>query len=234
MEINNLNRTNIIEQNIGQEKFLETTMGKLINNGVDIGIRAILPDFVENQVIELKDNLFNYGLKEGISKTITDTIELGKSAIGIVTGNFENINQIQKTIQKGGLLDSISGVLDTIVNKVNKQGLINNSVANTIREGKNIILNNVQGNIEKEFLKQENGLENLETHINRWKEGFERKDIETMNKEYKTIEKELKNLIPIEKTIREANTIKNIQNIIKNNGGNLDLTNEELKLAEKL
>ena len=48
-----------------------------------------MPDWAENQVIELKDNLINYGFKEGISKTIKDTIDIGKSAAGIVTGNIE-------------------------------------------------------------------------------------------------------------------------------------------------
>ena len=72
-----------------QKNFLETTLGKTINTAIDIGIRAILPDFIDDQVINIKNNLLKNGLKEGISKTIDDTIEIGKSTIGIVTGNFE-------------------------------------------------------------------------------------------------------------------------------------------------
>ena len=38
-----------------QNKFLETTLGKTINTAVDIGIRALLPDFIDDQLINLKN-----------------------------------------------------------------------------------------------------------------------------------------------------------------------------------
>jgi hypothetical protein len=61
---NNLELNNkIVNENL-QKKFLETTLGKTVNTAIDIGLRAILPDFVENQVINLKNNLFNFGLKD--------------------------------------------------------------------------------------------------------------------------------------------------------------------------
>lgn len=103
MEINNLDKNIKLENNIinevEQKKFLDTFLGKAINTAMDIGIRAILPDFLEEQIINIKDNLLELGLKDGIKKTIDDAIEMGKSAIGIVTGNFENINQVQTAIQ---------------------------------------------------------------------------------------------------------------------------------------
>ena len=55
-----------LDDEIGQKNFLETTLGKTINLGVDIGIRALLPDFIEEQIIDLKNNLIEYGLKDGI------------------------------------------------------------------------------------------------------------------------------------------------------------------------
>ena len=63
IEINN-NLNNEVEQ----KSFLETTLGKTINTGIDIGIRALLPDYIEEQVIDLKNNLIKYGLKDGIKK----------------------------------------------------------------------------------------------------------------------------------------------------------------------
>ena len=100
-----------------QKNFLETTLGKTINTAIDIGIRAILPDFIDDQVINIKNNLLKNGLKEGISKTIDDTIEIGKSTIGIVTGNFENINQMQTAVKTGGIIDGISTLLDSVLIK---------------------------------------------------------------------------------------------------------------------
>ena len=88
---NNLDINNNIELEKEQKNFLDTTLGKTINSAIDIGIRAVLPDFLDEQIVNIKNNLLEYGLKEGISKTIEDAINLGKSTIGIFTGNFENM-----------------------------------------------------------------------------------------------------------------------------------------------
>lgn len=235
---NNLNNTieinNNLNNDVEQKNFLETTLGKTINTGIDIGIRALLPDYIEEQIIDLKDNLVKYGLKDGIKKSIDDALNLGKSAIGIVTGNFENISQAQQAIKSGGIIDNVSDLLDDVINKVYSNGLINSTVAKTIKQGKNSILNNVEKNIENTFNKQINSLEYAEKYINNWKEYFSNKDFDGMEKEYKKIEKEISNLIPIEKTISDVRTIENLHNLIKNNGQDFNLTQEQLELAKKL
>ena len=233
MEVENTLENNIINDQT-QKNFLETTLGKTINTAIDVGIRALLPDFIDEQVINIKDNLFEYGIKDGIKKTIDDAIDMGKSAIGIFTGNFENVEQMQSAVETGGLIDGISNLLDNIVNKVTKKGLINSNVANILTEGKDIILNNVESNIEKTFAEQLSSTEKTNTYINNWKECFKNKDFNGMEKEYKKLEKQLENLAPIEKTIKEARTIENLHNLIKNNGQNFDLTQEQLELAQKL
>ena len=217
-----------------QKNFLESTLGKTINSAVDIGIRALLPDFIDEQIINIKNNLMNYGLKEGITKTIDDAIDLGKSAMGIVTGDFENISQMQNAVKNGGIIDGISSLLDTAINKAKAAGVIDEMVANTIKQGKNVILNNVENNIEKKFTDQIKSAEFTNKYINNWKEYFTNKDFDGMQKEYYKINKEIKNLAPIEKTINEANIVKNLHNLIKNNGKNFNLSSEELELAEKL
>ncbi len=240
MEINNIKRNSTInlENSLVNEKtqkeFLETTLGKTINTAIDIGIRAVLPEFLEDQVINIKDNLFKYGLKEGINKTIEDAIDLGKSAIGIVTGNFENVSQMQRAIQSGGLIDGISSLLNTIINKTNQAGLINNTVASTIKQGKNILLNNVEKNIEKIFKDQYEAIENANKYIDKWKENFENQNFDGMQKAYKNIQKQMSNLVPIEKTINDIKRIDILHNLIKNNGQDFNLMQEQIELAEKL
>ena len=238
MEINKIenevNLDNKIINSNDQTNFLETALGKTINTGIDIGIRALLPDFIDEQIINIKDNLLNYGLKDGITKTIDDAIELGKSAIGIFTGDFENISQMQSAIQAGGLIDGISSLLDTIVNTVNQKGIINYNIANTIKQGKNIILDSIENNIEEKFKEQNIEIENIEKYMNNWKENFNNKDFKGMEQEYSKIEKVLNNLAPIEKIITQARTIENLHNLIKNNGQDFNLNQEQLALAEKL
>ena len=240
MEVNNLE--NINERNLEinlengnlQKNFLETILGKAINTAIDMGMRAILPDFIENQIINIKDNLISYGLKDGIDKTIEDAIDIGKSVIGVVTGNFENVNQMQSAIKAGRVIDSISNLLDITVNKVSQAGLINNKIAKNIKDGKNIILNNIEKNIDDSLKKQSEGIEYVNKYINNWKKYFGNKDLKGMEKEYNKIEKQLNNIVPIEKIINEARTIEILHNLIKNNGKNFNLTEEQLELAEKL
>ncbi len=236
-EIEKNNEINL-EKNLNneneQKNFLESTLGKTINSGIDIGIRSLLPDFLEEQVINIKDNLFNLGLKDGIKKTIDDAIDLGKTAIGIVTGNFDNVNQMQNAVKSGGIIDGVSSLLDTVVKGAKDAGLIDNKVANTLKKGKNVILNNVEKNIENNFENQSKVIENTNKYINNWKSYFENKDFSGMEKEYKKIQKNLKNLAPIEKTINDTKRIETLHNLIKNNGKNFELSKQELELVEKL
>lgn len=232
LNINNIELNKKIEKS--QNNFLETVLGKTINTAIDIGLRTILPDFLENQVIDLKNNLINYGLKDGIKKSIDDSINIGKSAIGIITGKFENITQMQEAVKSGGIIDNISNLLDSVVNKIYSKGVINSGVAKTIKQGKNTILNNIEKNIENTFNSQIKSLNNTEKNIDNWKKYYNDRNFEGMEKEYKRIQKELNNLAPIEKTINEARTIENLHLLIKNNGQNFELSNEQIELAQKL
>ena len=240
MNIENLEKNNNIEINNNlvnentQRNFLKTTLGQTINTAIDIGIRSILPDFVDEQIINIKDNLINYGLKDGIKETIDDAIDLGKSATGIFTGKFESVSQMHNAVQSGGLIDGISLLLDTIVDKVKDAGLINRTVANTIINGKDIILNNLESNITNTFNKQYESIDNINEYIGNWKECFENKNFEGMDKEYKKIERQLKNIAPIENTINDAKSIQVLHNLIKNNGQDFNLSQEQLELVEKL
>jgi len=148
---NELNSKNIeIEKE--QNNFLETTIGKIINTGLDVGIKFLLPDFVENEVIEIKDTIIQEGFKEGIKKTISEAIDLGKSTIGVVTGKFENIGQMQKAVETGGIIESVSTGIDKALYKINENGKLNSNIVNVIKKGKNLILDNISNNIKIKIL----------------------------------------------------------------------------------
>ena len=239
MEIeNNLNtEKTILNNEINgkvQNNFLESTLGKTINAAVDIGLRWALPDLIEDEVINIKNSLIKGGLKEGINTAVSSAIDLGKSAMGIFTGNFESISQAQNAVKTGGVIDGISNVIDTVLNKTTKMGLINKGISTVIHQGKNVILDSVSKNIEESFTSQLNNIEKLSKYENNWKNYFENKDFNGMEKEYNKIEKEIKNLAPIEKIMDNVKTIENLHTLIKNNGQDFNLTQEEIELAEKL
>lgn len=226
--------TNINLEKNNKEEFLNSTLWKTINNGIDIGLRYLLPDLVEDEIIDLKDNLINFGLKEGIKKSINSVIETGKQAIGIFSGNFENIGQIQSVIKNGGMIDKVSDILDVAINKAENAGKINSIVSRTLKKGKSSILSSVERNIESTLNNQISSVENIDKYINNWKDYYGKKDFNGMEKEYNKIKKELKELVPLENTIKNARYVENIHTLIKNNGENFDLSLEEVELASQL
>ena len=233
---------NILENNLSnnlvnsneQNKFLESTLGKAINVGLDIGIRALLPNLIEDQVINIKDEILKNGFKAGINKAISSAIDLGKSAIGMVTGNFENVEQARTVIKSGGLLDSLSDLLDKGINLLSKNNKISKNVTSIIKSGKNVILDSINSNIENNFDTQINTIQKIGKYSNNWKEYYQNKDFDGMKKEYKKLKSSLKEVLPIENTIREARVIENLHELIKNKNGDFNLTKEEMELANKL
>lgn len=217
-----------------QNSFLESTLGKAINTGINLALRAVLPDLIESQVIEVKDVLLSQGLQEGIKTIVNSAVDLGKSAIGIFTGKFENISQVQAAVKNGGILDSTSQLLNKVIDEARKNKLINSNVATMLKRGKTMILEGVNNNIEDLMTSQIKSVEKIGKYSENWNKFYQNKDFDGMQREYKKLETELKNVIPLEQTLRNARQIENIHNLIKNNGKDFNISEEELELAKKL
>lgn len=223
------------EQNIEtkQNNFLESTMGRVINTGCDLALRTLLPNAIEDEVIEIKNVIFSEGIKNGIKTAIDSAINLGKSAIGIVTGKFESVSQAYSAIKSGGLIDSASKIIDNAVKSANDNGLIKDATAKIIKKGKNLVKDCISSSIEENFMEQVDGAEKVGKYINNWNNYLEQKDLTGMKREYNKIKKKLETLLPIENTIQAAREIENVQTLIKNKGDTLEnITEDELKLAK--
>ena len=235
---NNLKKNEEIQiENIEekQNKFLESTLGKTINTAVDIGLRAVLPDIVEDGIIDIKNTMLKEGFKEGISSGVKSAINLGKSAVGIVTGKFESVSEAYNAVKSGGIIDTTSKVIDNVIKSANKNGLIKDGTAKLIKKGKNVIKECVSDNIEKTFMEQIDGAEKIGKYISNWNIYMQKNDLTGMSREFKKIKNKLENLIPIEETLKQARQIENIQTLIKNKGNKLEnITKEEIELAKRL
>lgn len=231
MELLNILTNNNTQNDNG---FFVNTFGNAINNGIDTGLRYLLPNFIEDEVIDIKNSLISGGLKEGVNTAIESAMNIGKSALGIITGNFENMSQVQKAVEDGGLIDTISGVLDKVFNAANKSGLINDTITNILKTGKDALLGNISNKIGDSIKNQISSIEKLDKYSENWKNYYDKKDFEGMEKEYSKIKNEIKSLAPLENTINKARNIENLHMLIKNKGGEFNLTEEELKLAENI
>ena len=229
---------NKFELNVNLEKeqknFFDTTLGKVINSGLDFGLRAILPDMIENQIINIKDALFENGIKDGIQTAVDPIIDFGKSVSGIFTGKFENMSQVETAIGNGGIIDTVSDLIDKSLVKVQQKGIIGYQVKNLITKGKDIILNNVTTSLKNEMKFQENSIYEIENYINNFNDFFNNKDFEGMTKEYNKIQDKLEKVIPLENIMREISRTEIVYNLIKNNGNNFNLSEGEIEFIKKI
>lgn len=160
-----------------QTSFFETTFGKVVNTGLDMALRAVLPNVIEDEVIGIKNIIFTEGLQSGLKTAIDSAINLGKSAMGIFTGKFENVSQAYTAIKSGGIIDSTSKIIDNAVKSAKQNGLINNTTANLIKKGKNAIKECISDGIEQNFMEQIDGAEKVGKYINNWNNYLEQGDL---------------------------------------------------------
>lgn len=217
-----------------QKSFLESSIGKTINSALDIGLRAVLPNIIEDQIIDIKNILLEQGLKDGLPEIINTGLDFGKSAVGVVTGNFENVSQVQMAVKKGGIIDSVSKLIDFSVDLAYKSNLINNDIAKLIKSGKNTIMETIGEKIENELTNQIRGIEKLENYCNKWQEAFDKRDIESMNKIYKNIQKREESILPIENLINNIKRIDNIQELLRSKENVFDISKNEYVLAGQI
>ena len=237
--LNQLNNNKSINNEIEKieekpQNFLETKLGQVVNNAIDFGLRAVLPNWLENDIIEIKDTVFNEGFKQGVQLAIDKAINMGKAIEGIFTGNFESVSQIKDVIKSGGLLDTLSKLLDSVINYAKDEKLISSSTARLIKSNKNLIMENIENSIDNSLLDQAEAIGKIDGYIEKWQSYFENKDFTNMKKTYNKIEKQMKDLVPIKGVLEKVEYVENLQQLIENNDKNFDLSEEELELAKML
>lgn len=217
-----------------QNNFLKSNLGQAVNAGIDIGLQAILPDVIEDEIIAVKDSLITEGFSAAIDTAVEESINLGKSAIGIVTGTFENVSQIRKAVDSGGLIDSISEILNSGIKWAKDKGYVKKKTANAIKKGKDTILKIIDKNVGEELENQVESIEKINGYIEKWQKYYEEQNFSNMEYQYKKIQENLEKVIPLEDTLIKARQVENLHELIKNNGKNFDLTIEEKELSRLL
>lgn len=215
-----------------QNSFLQSNLWKTINSGLDVGIKALLPDFLEDAVIGIKDALVNNGLQGGIQKAISLAKEVTCS--GVISNVYENITQAYNSLKSGNLIGEVGEAVASSIDKATKNNEISADVSTTLTNGTQTLMNSIEANIKESFKDQLNSLEKLNKYNNNWRECFEKRDFTGMEKEYKKIENALNKVMPTENTIKQAKIIENLHTLIKNNNKNFDVSDEQIELAKKL
>ena len=166
---------------------LESKMGKILNSCLDAGIKAVCPNILDDELIEIKDAVIENGIDGGIKEIVNYVHDFGKSALGLVTGNFESIEQIELAVKNGGVIDTVSDIIDLAIDSATKNGAIDKDISKLIKKGKKAIVKDFTKSMSEDLLKEQKTLEKIEKYIDEWKEKYDQKNFEGMEKIYKKI-----------------------------------------------
>ena len=222
-----------LELDKSKNDFFNTTVGKVIDNTVNIAIKALVPDIIDDQVINVKDAIIEGGFEEGLEEIKRSGTNFKESIKGIITGEFKTIEQMKIAIKDGGILDFVSLCVDKGIKCLSEKTGIDKSTLNLVSSGKDLLVNQITSSIENKFTEQLEEIERLDKYCEEWKESYNDKDLGKINIVYEKIEDSLENVIQIESVLNKVNNIKNLNELI-NSSGNFDLTDEELNLAKKI
>lgn len=81
---------------------------------------------------------------------------------------------------------------------------------------------------------QVEAIEKLDKYITKWNKYYNEQNFVNMEYQYNKIEEYLKEVFPLEDVLKRARAVENLHELIKNNGRNFDLTQEEKELATML
>lgn len=154
--------------------------------------------------------------------------------MGILTGNFENVSQVKSAVEKGGLVDTISNLLGDAIDWAKGKGYISKSTAKIIKKGKNAVMDTIEDNIDDTLSNQIESVEKINGYIEKWQKYYEEQNFKNMEYQYNKIQEYLEDIIPLEDIIQKAHTVENLHELIKNNGKDFNLSEEQKELAKIL
>lgn len=212
-----------------QNNAISEILNNVINWSIDEGIRYILPDSIENEVIKVKNDILNGKMQQKITGAIENIINFGKEKINNEKKEISNVEDIEKILKSPDTIKVLSETIEKIL-----EGKNLNNIGSKDLNDKSLISKNIEDNLNSELEKQINSINKIENYKVEWYKNFDNKDFEAMNKTYKNIKKEFKNIIPLENNIKEIRKIENLNELVKSKGGDFNITKEELELANKL
>ena len=220
-----------------QKEFLDTTIGKIVDAGLDFAISTFVPDLIEKPVSNLKDKLLSWDFnkeKETISSgALEQTKKLEENSgkevdIGNVVANLKDFLKEEKTI------NSFSKIIDAAIKELVDKDKISSNVSKMLKEGKNAVVEKIKEKIDHELDGQIVYVEELKEQTEKWKNYYQEKDIKNMKAVSKKIDSLMEDIMPIDTILTEAKQIQNLQQLIENNNNQFDLSSTQLELAKML
>ena len=208
-------KTNEISKN--QNDFIGNMFKNAINFGVDLGLKSLLPDLIEDQVIDIKNSILEGGFKEGVNTLMKKVNEFKNSINGIFTANFNNIQEINTATKQGGIIKTVSKGLSKGIDAGVKSGIIPKSIGGILKAGKTTMLNEFSNSLESQMRKEIQKFDTLNDLNKKWYDALDQRDFDKMTKYTEKISALSKDLVKFSNIINETKKIEELHNFIKEN-----------------
>lgn len=208
-------KNNEISKN--QNDFIGNMFKNAINFGVDLGLKLLLPDLIEDQVIDIKNSILEGGFKEGVNTLMKKVNEFKNSITGIFTGNFNNIQEINTATKQGGIIKTVSKGLSKGIDAGVKSGIIPKSIGGILKAGKTTMLNEFSNSLESQMRKEIQKFDTLNDLNKKWYDALDQRDFDKMTKYTEKISALSKDLVKFSNIINETKKIEELHNFIKEN-----------------
>ena len=208
-------KNNEISKN--QNDFIGNMFKNAINFGVDLGLKSLLPDLIEDQVIDIKNSILEGGFKEGVNTLMKKVNEFKNSITGIFTGNFNNIQEINTATKQGGIIKTVSKGLSKGIDTGVKSGIIPKSIGGILKAGKTTMLNEFSNSLESQMRKEIQKFDTLNDLNKKWYDALDQRDFDKMTKYTEKISALSKDLVKFSNIINETKKIEELHNFIKEN-----------------
>ncbi len=205
------------EINKNQNDFIGNMFKNAINFGVDLGLKSLLPDLIEDQVIDIKNSILEGGFKEGVNTLMKKVNEFKNSITGIFTGNFNNIQEINTATKQGGIIKTVSKGLSKGIDAGVKSGIIPKSIGGILKAGKTTMLNEFSNSLESQMRKEIQKFDTLNDLNKKWYDALDQRDFDKMTKYTEKISALSKDLVKFSNIINETKKIEELHNFIKEN-----------------
>lgn len=214
-QLTNDMKNNEISKN--QNDFIGNMFKNAINFGVDLGLKSLLPDLIEDQVIDIKNSILEGGFKEGVNTLVKKVNEFKNSITGIFTGNFNNIEEIHTATKQGGIIKTVSKGLSKGIDAGVKSGAIPKSIGGILKAGKTTMLNEFSNSLESQMRKEIQKFDILNDLNKKWYDALDQRDFDKMTKYTEKISVLSKDLVKFSNIINETKKIEELHNFIKEN-----------------
>ncbi len=208
-------KNNEISKN--QNDFIGNMFKNAINFGVDLGLKSLLPDLIEDQVIDIKNSILEGGFKEGVNTLMKKVNKFKNSITGIFTGNFNNIQEINTATKQGGIIKTVSKGLSKGIDAGVKSGIIPKSIGGILKAGKTTMLNEFSNSLESQMRKEIQKFDTLNDLNKKWYDALDQRDFDKMTKYTEKISALSKDLVKFSNIINETKKIEELHNFIKEN-----------------